>query len=79
MNSLPSELTVFNMTVQVLWERITIPDANQATHACDEKQFYLAIPGIARFLALPEKNCIIIEKRRLKFLFTYSIHGYWVP
>lgn len=50
------------MTVQLIWQKISIPDANQAMHCCDKKQFSLAIPGIARFLALPEKNCIIIEK-----------------
>lgn len=62
MNPLPSQLMAFDITVQLTWQKISIPDTGQAMHLCDEKQFYLAIPGIARFLALPEKNCMIIEK-----------------
>lgn len=62
MKSLPPQLMAFDISVQLIWQKIAIPDANQAMHLCDEKQFYLAIPGIARFLALPENNCIIIEK-----------------
>lgn len=62
MNSLPSQLIAFDITVRLILNKISIPDANQAMHLCDEKQFYLAIPDIARFLALPEKKCIVIEK-----------------
>lgn len=62
MNSLPAQLMVFDTLVQLTWDKIGIPYGHQAMHFCDEKQFYLVIPGVARFLALPEKSCIVIEK-----------------
>ena len=52
----------FGLSITLIWEKIPRPLENQAMHVCDEKHFYLVIPGIARFLAQPEKNCIIIEK-----------------
>lgn len=60
--SLPAKMVIFNITVDLIWQKISIPDENRAMQLCDDKQFYLAIPGVARFLVLPEKNCIIIEK-----------------
>jgi energy-coupling factor transporter ATP-binding protein EcfA2 len=62
MDALPSELTLFDMTVDLLWQKIPILETNYAQHECDAQTFYLAIPGIARFFALPEDNRIIIEK-----------------
>lgn len=56
------QLSAFGLTIQLIWQEILIPDANKAMHFCDGKQFYLAIPGIARFFALPEESRIIIEK-----------------
>lgn len=70
MKSSPSHIKAFDITAKLIWQKIFIPDANQAMYSCDEKQFYLAIPSIARFLALPEKNCIIIEKAQAEI----SIH-----
>jgi hypothetical protein len=64
MSASPSHLSAFDLTVRLIWQRISIPDANQAMHSCDEKQFYLSIPDIARFLVLPEDNCILIDKAR---------------
>ena len=66
MNSLPSQLMAFDITAQLIWNKISIPNTNQAMHSCDEQQFYLAIPGVARFLALPHKNSIVIEKEQDK-------------
>lgn len=62
MNTHPYQLLAFDITAQLIWQKISIPVANQAIYSCDEKQFYLAISGIARFLALPHENRIIIEK-----------------
>lgn len=59
---LPSTLTVFDRTICLFEENISIPKTNDATHQCDAQTFYLAIPGIARFFALPAENRIIIEK-----------------
>jgi hypothetical protein len=70
MDALPSELTLFGMTVDLLWQKIPIVETNHAMHWCDGQQFYLSIPHIARFLALPEKNGIIIEKAQAEI----SIH-----
>lgn len=61
-NSLPSTLTVFDTAVHLVEGNISIPKTNYAQHQCDAQTFYLAIPGIARFFALPEDNRIIIEK-----------------
>lgn len=33
-------------------------------HECYPNQFYLNIPSVAHFLALPEENCILIEKAK---------------
>lgn len=59
---LPSQLMAFGLTITLIWQKISRPLENQAMHVCDETHFYLVIPGIARFLAQPEQNCIIIEK-----------------
>ncbi|MCR9192012.1 MAG: hypothetical protein NXI01_05060 [Gammaproteobacteria bacterium] len=62
MSLLLSQLTAFGMTISLIWEKIAIPDTKETTHHCDAEQFYLAIPGTARFLVLPKENCIIIER-----------------
>jgi hypothetical protein len=62
MTHLPLRLTAFNFSIDLVWEGIPIEETNQATHRCEAKQFYLAIPKVARFLALPEQNCIVIER-----------------
>lgn len=58
----PDQLMLFDKSVNLLWQGITLPAENKATHRCDEKQFYLNIPDVARFLAIPDENSIIIEK-----------------
>lgn len=62
MASHPDSFTAFGLNVQLIWQTLPIPDTHESTHACNDKTFYLAIPGVARFLAEPEKNCIVIEK-----------------
>ena len=62
MLSSPDQIMLFDRAVNLLWQGITLPAENQATHRCDAKQFYLNIPDVARFLAIPDENSIIIEK-----------------
>jgi hypothetical protein len=62
MTALPNSLTAFTLPISLIWEKIEREPAGQAMHCCDETHFYLEIPHVARFLALADKHCIIIEK-----------------
>src|SRR3990167_5655587 len=55
-------LLAFGMRIRLSWQPIAIFNTAQPTHDCRKNQFYLSLPGIARFLALPEKSCIMIER-----------------
>lgn len=61
MNQFPSELFAFGITVQLIWEKIPIADNQKPSHQCGPDQFYLNIPGVARFLALAKEQRIVIE------------------
>lgn len=67
MNQVPLQLSAFDMTVRLLWQKIPIPDNGQQSHVCEHNQFYLNIPGVVRFLALAEEQCIIIEPAHNEF------------
>lgn len=60
--TLPNTTTAYNLTVKLIWKEISALIEGPATLSCDHRQFYLSIPGVARFLACPEDNCIVIEK-----------------
>ncbi len=47
---------------EFIYESIPTIDPDSFTYDTQSNQFYLNIPGVAKFLALPEKNCIVIEK-----------------
>ncbi len=54
--------TAFNVTIELVYQAPSIANQNQLSVQCEQQQFYLAIPQVARFLALPAKNQIMIEK-----------------
>ncbi len=57
-----SRQVIFGEPIQCLWEHVPIIDENVFKYDCQSSQFYLNVPDIARFLALPAKNSIIVEK-----------------
>ncbi len=57
---------MFSEHIRLIFDKIPIIDSKGFMFECTQDQFYLNIPGIARFLALPEKHQIIIEKTSLE-------------
>ncbi|MCH9755578.1 MAG: hypothetical protein K0U37_00095 [Gammaproteobacteria bacterium] len=57
----PCQMVAFGITVHLIWQTISKPETKFAMHACEGQEFFLAIPGIARFLVLPKENTIVIE------------------
>ena len=55
----------FGILVKLAWQKIDISfneHNNEFMYHCDSNQFYLRLPDIAHFLAIPTENSIIIEK-----------------
>lgn len=55
-------ITAFGITVEIIYQPLSIPNKHQHTIVCDSQQCYLAIPSVARYLARPTENRIYIEK-----------------
>lgn len=52
----------FGLTVELAYQTLPSSVLPQPTLQCDAQQFYLSISDVARFLALPTDNRIIIER-----------------
>ncbi|MCX7117414.1 MAG: hypothetical protein NTW94_05855 [Legionellales bacterium] len=52
---LPSQLVAFGLVPHLIYSKIP------TTPVDGSKQFFLEVPGVARFLACPEENCILID------------------
>ena len=52
----------FGIQLQYVWQTLDIPNTRRYATECDAQKFYLSIPNVARFLALPAENKILIEK-----------------
>ena len=84
--------SAFGLTVELAYQALPSSVLPQPTLQCDPEQFYLSIPDVARFLALPADNRIIIEKVNpgiqdnlihpwlygTVFAYTMQYHGYLV-
>ncbi len=66
MNHTYKKIFAFGKTIRLTEQKINAPIANEHAHRfmwhCDDNLFYLAVPGVASFLAIPEKYSITIEK-----------------
>ena len=54
--------TAFDLNVDLVYQALSMEKSPQLIVECDSQQFYLAIPDVVRFLALPADNRILIEK-----------------
>lgn len=66
-NERPLQCIIFGLTVRLIWQEkksSPIVQNDRLIHECYPNQFHLNIPGVAHFLALPEENCILIEKAK---------------
>ena len=69
---LATDLMAFGLRVQLFWQALNIPQDAQdgkLSHGCTKHQFYLNLPDVARFLIIPEENCIIIERAQAEIPF----------
>ena len=56
------KVTSFGLTLALDWSQLSTPIDACIDVFCDSQQFYFAIPGVVRFLVMPQDNRIVIEK-----------------
>ncbi len=61
-SDLPSALSMFNLSIHLLWKIKAHAKTTKPTYHCAAKRFDLTIPDVAHFLVLPEENCVVIER-----------------
>lgn len=62
MKGLPTTLQLYGQTINFHYQNLPFSVSREPTHQCGPDFFYLSIPNIARFLALPKENLIQIER-----------------
>ena len=71
---LPSEISVFGMSVQLLWQSLELKP--EVKYECTAEHFYLDIRDVAAYWVNPQQNQIIIE--RANAAVNYTIVATWL-
>lgn len=73
-NVLPNQITIFGLTVQLMWQPIELKP--QSEYECTPEHFYLNICDVAAYWVNPQLNQIIIESANATI--NYTIISTWL-